>query len=98
MPCPLPFHPRHQSTSVALLDPNSLTTEKHIGKKEEANNKQSAQRVKEAPASQPPQHLYSNPSAPFVTYSTAEYSVKVFYPKKFEVLRKFYCGSHLNFI
>ena len=37
-------------------------------------------------------------SAPFVTYSTAEYSVKVFYPKKFEVLRKFYCGSHLNFI
>lgn len=27
-----------------------------------------------------------------------DYSVKIFFPKKFEVLRKFYCGSHLNFI
>jgi len=27
-----------------------------------------------------------------------DFAVKIFYPKKFEVLRKFYCGSHLNFI
>ena len=27
-----------------------------------------------------------------------DYNVKLYYPKKFEVLRKFYCGSHLNFI
>lgn len=27
-----------------------------------------------------------------------DFNLKMYYPKKFEVLRKFYCGSHLNFI
>ena len=33
-----------------------------------------------------------------LNFSKCDYTVKVFYPRKFEVLRKFYCGSHLNFI
>ena len=31
-------------------------------------------------------------------FTKLDYNVKVYFPKKFEVLRKFYCGSHLNFI
>jgi len=35
---------------------------------------------------------------PPTTFTKVDYNVKMYYPKKFEVLRKFYCGSHLNFI
>jgi hypothetical protein len=27
-----------------------------------------------------------------------DFEIKIYYPKKFEALRKFYCGSQLSFI
>ena len=32
------------------------------------------------------------------TFTKTDYSVKIFYPKKFEAMRKFYCGSQSNFL
>lgn len=60
---------------------------------------------KASPQEASPQTIMSprSPWAPALAPPAAgitkvDYNVKLYYPKKFEVLRKFYCGSHLNFI
>ena len=78
----------------AILEPDSGID----GAKSLKNNCQTHDvggKTKVAPSSQILQPVIGLPQNSF---TKVDYNIKMYYPKKFEVLRKFYCGSHLNFI
>lgn len=89
---------KRQQESVALDDTSNYSISSPAGRLSRATS-----RVIEITPAQPPVHLMTEKYKSKKVFTNLleenlDFEVTIYFPKKFEALRKFYCGSHEDFI